>query len=314
MPLSSQREALPVGEELEELEDEVRMKVNTRSKPVPLQQRSSSKQSHDEDDAVRGNHDDEPSDGSRIDATEGDDRETLSLSRHTSLATVSNAVYSMWKLHSSYSEQPSIPKADLPTYIGMTHIGKAAYDALWKNQARHKNQSWNLTKSKVVGDLWNTPRVVLDKRRFQRGIEPSIVCPSEAHDEWLPRQMGDLIAQTNRWCDITSLSPPDGLFLTEFQRGLLEIYQRQVARSKGDAPTLLYNRNHLRVTIRMMFGNIVGSPIDCNAFIRVLTSVLPDDAGEYIQLWVGSWRKSVSWNHSKIIAVDGEHLWTGGHK
>jgi len=30
-------------------------------------------------------------------------------------------------------------------------------------------------------------------------------------------------------------------------------------------------------------------------------------------LWVGAWRKNVSWNHAKIIAVDGRLLHTGGH-
>ena len=38
---------------------------------------------------------------------------------------------------------------------------------------------------------------------------------------------------------------------------------------------------------------------------------LPDDAN--IQLWVGAWRYGQSWNHAKIIAVDGKYLHTGGH-
>jgi len=32
-----------------------------------------------------------------------------------------------------------------------------------------------------------------------------------------------------------------------------------------------------------------------------------------MNVWVGSWRSGVSWNHSKIIAVDGKYLFTGGH-
>jgi len=65
--------------------------------------------------------------------------------------------------------------------------------------------------------------------------------------------------------------------------------------------------------IRIMFGNIVGTPVNCTKVITELTKDLPNNAGERIKLWVGSWRKGVSWNHSKIIAVDGKHLWTGGH-
>jgi len=61
----------------------------------------------------------------------------------------------------------------------------------------------------------------------------------------------------------------------------------------------------------MMFGNIVGMPVNCDAVIHELTADLDEDAN--IQLWVGAWRKGVSWNHAKIIAVDGRYLHTGGH-
>jgi phosphatidylserine/phosphatidylglycerophosphate/cardiolipin synthase-like enzyme len=62
-----------------------------------------------------------------------------------------------------------------------------------------------------------------------------------------------------------------------------------------------------------MFGNIIGVPVNCNLVIKELTKDLPEDASSKLKLWVGSWRKGVSWNHAKIIAVDGKYLWTGGH-
>ena len=62
-----------------------------------------------------------------------------------------------------------------------------------------------------------------------------------------------------------------------------------------------------------MFGNVVGQPVNCTKVIAELTEGLPENADEKIKLWVGSWRKGVSWNHAKIIAVDGKYLWTGGH-
>merc|ERR1719454_316866 len=61
----------------------------------------------------------------------------------------------------------------------------------------------------------------------------------------------------------------------------------------------------------MLFGNIVGMPVDCDQVVEDLTSDLPEDTK--IELWVGAWRRGVSWNHSKIIAVDGKYLHTGGH-
>jgi len=42
-----------------------------------------------------------------------------------------------------------------------------------------------------------------------------------------------------------------------------------------------------------------------------LTADLPEDAN--IRMWVGAWRRDASWNHAKIIAVDGKYLHTGGH-
>lgn len=60
-----------------------------------------------------------------------------------------------------------------------------------------------------------------------------------------------------------------------------------------------------------MFGNIIGMPVNCNGVRDELTADLPEDCN--IHLWVGAWRNLTSWNHAKIIAVDGQYLHTGGH-
>lgn len=52
-------------------------------------------------------------------------------------------------------------------------------------------------------------------------------------------------------------------------------------------------------------------PTNCTKIIEELTKDLPENPS--ILLWVGAWRNGVSWNHSKIIAVDGRYLHTGGH-
>lgn len=213
------------------------------------------------------------------------------------------------------SRSQTVHPGDQATYEELSSIGRAVYDKLWKVHRRHKKESWNLTKSAVVGRLWNTPREAFTENRTKE-VSSTVTassCPSQPHDEWLPRQMGDIIARTTKWCDITSLTPPDGFFLEHFQRGLMEIYKRQSEKTH-DTKNNNSNPQSSRITIRLMFGNILGTPIDCNSFIRVLTNRLPEDAGNFLQIWVGSWRKKASWNHSKIIAVDGTHLWTGGHK
>jgi len=115
-----------------------------------------------------------------------------------------------------------------------------------------------------------------------------------------PKKIEKLLGQTEEWCDILTLAPPTGLFMDAFKNGI-----KTICEAEG-----LFNR---KIIIRIMFGNIVGQPVNCNKLIAEMTEDLPENASERIKLWVGSWRKGVSWNHAKIIAIDGKRLWTGGH-
>jgi hypothetical protein len=173
----------------------------------------------------------------------------------------------------------------------LSYVGHAAYEVLRKKHNRYHHELWNVTKGRMVGELHATPTDAFT--RFDASD------PCDGHDDWFPEKIGEIIARTEQWCDILSLGPPDGLFMVTFNRALHEICSRKI--SLG------------RITIRMMFGNIVGMPVNCNKLLAEFTRDLPPDAGERIKLWVGSWRKGVSWNHSKIVAVDGKYLWTGGH-
>ena len=121
--------------------------------------------------------------------------------------------------------------------------------------------------------------------------------PTLDHDDWFPEKMGDILSRTEHFADVMSLGPPDGLFMTHLQRALKIIADRSKATSKT-------------IYIRFMFGNIVGMPVNCTTVTRELTKDLPQDAN--LQIWVGAWRKGASWNHAKIIAVDGLYLHTGG--
>lgn len=170
----------------------------------------------------------------------------------------------------------------------LTHVGTAAYDELRKHHNEHHHQLWNVTSGKMVGQLHQTP---LDGW-------PRETDPEDGHDDWFPKKMGEIMSRTKKWCDVLSLGPPDGLFLDSFKEALQTIVETA---SQSDKP----------VIIRVMFGNIVGMPVNCNKVIKELTKDLKKDAN--IRLWVGAWRKGVSWNHAKIIAVDGRYLHTGGH-
>jgi len=170
--------------------------------------------------------------------------------------------------------------------VGLSHVGQAAYDCLRKKYWWFHHHLWNVTSGEYVA-LDHTPHQSLRKQDLEPG-----------HSDWLPKKIADLVALTEIWCDVTSLSPPDGLFLVEMNRALVE----------------LHNKNK-PITVRMLFGNVLGMPVNCNSVIAQLTKGIPTtgERATKLRLWVGAWRKGVSWNHSKLVAVDGNVLHTGGH-
>uniref|UniRef100_A0A7R9ZI30 Phospholipase D n=1 Tax=Pseudictyota dubia TaxID=2749911 RepID=A0A7R9ZI30_9STRA len=183
----------------------------------------------------------------------------------------------------SYGEQAEDDDAE-----GLSHVGAAAYETLRTKHAEHHHQLWNVTSGKVVGDLHQTPKEAW----------PGHPVHPDGHDDWFPEIMADIISRTEVWCDVLSLGPPDGKFMDRFKEAVSKVAENAEGKEKP-------------VIIRMMFGNIVGMPVNCNGIRHQLTDHLPPDAN--INLWVGAWRKGVSWNHAKIIAVDGKYLHTGGH-
>jgi hypothetical protein len=170
--------------------------------------------------------------------------------------------------------------------IGLSHVGQAAYDCLRRKHNHHHHSMWNVTSGKVIGEVHQTPL----KGFPNKGTLP------ENHDDWFPEKMGEIVSRTKVWADVMSLGPPDGLFMDAMNKALKTIAER-----KPEKP----------VVIRMMFGNIIGMPVNCTAVIKGLTEGLPE--GSNVHVWVGAWRKAISWNHAKIVAIDGVYLHTGGH-
>ena len=181
---------------------------------------------------------------------------------------------------------------DDATEEGLSYVGQAARDALARKHAILRKTCWQVTHGKVVGEITQTPPMEYWKdSQISDDLETS-------HSDSFPEKMAEIIAKATQWVDITSLGPPDGKFVDAWAKGLKAIA------GSGNS-----------VTVRMLFGNIIGMPTDCDAIVKAMTKhpdyALPADCG--IKLWVGSWRKGVSWNHAKIIAVDGQYLLTGGH-
>ncbi|CAE8641023.1 unnamed protein product [Polarella glacialis] len=110
--------------------------------------------------------------------------------------------------------------------------------------------------------------------------------------------MCDIIVRAERWVDITSLSTPTGKFLDCLGKAFKQLHD-----------------TGRPVTIRAFFGNIIGNPTNVYEVMNALKKELPEDTA--LKIWVGSLRVGLSaqatWNHSKIIAVDGQYILQGGH-
>jgi len=177
----------------------------------------------------------------------------------------------------------------------LSHVGLAAYHLLRKKHNWVHDKQWNMTSGKVIGEIQQTPN--------SRNAFDQMADPFPNHSDWFPEKLSEVISKTEHWCDIMSLGPPDGVFVDKFQEALANINSRAADRDDTLPP----------ITIRMMFGNLPGMPINCNAVIKKLTENLPDDGAAKMNIFVGAWRIGASWNHAKIIAVDGRYLHTGGH-
>jgi len=172
----------------------------------------------------------------------------------------------------------------------LSHVGSAAYNALKIKHAWFHHLLWNFTSGRVVGELDHTPK---DAWTREEGD------PVEGHDDWFPEKLGRIISCTQVWCDVLSLGPPDGAFMNEFNKALITVAERAKNQEKI-------------INVRMMFGLIPSMPVNCDKIVKKLTRGIPKHS-TFLRLWVGAWRKNVSWNHAKIIAVDGHMLHTGGH-
>lgn len=118
----------------------------------------------------------------------------------------------------------------------------------------------------------------------------------------------DVVAHAETLLDIASLEPfASGEFLAAIRRGL------------GTAA-----RQGRRPTVRVLFGHHghprVGYPLqtdaDFAAFLADLASGIPIDAGLEVhacRMKTSSTIPTVSWNHAKIVAADGERAIVGGH-
>jgi murine toxin len=122
--------------------------------------------------------------------------------------------------------------------------------------------------------------------------------PASAAVKDLATLIRTMIGRARGVVDIASLNPPDGPFLEAVLEGL-----RQCA-STG-----------VTVRVRFLFG-YVPTMDKVTSFISELARFCRDPAMKRMEIQVGQcWvvRGGASWNHAKIVAVDGREALVGGH-
>jgi phosphatidylserine/phosphatidylglycerophosphate/cardiolipin synthase-like enzyme len=123
------------------------------------------------------------------------------------------------------------------------------------------------------------------------------VCAGHS-DVALLDELHGLITSAQTAVDLTSLQPPDGRFEAALRNAIT--YLGATGRT---------------VNVRLLFGAFpVQGEVDARAVLARLTRDLPATAR--VTVSVGNYRSSnlpPSWNHSKIVAIDGATALVGGH-
>lgn len=128
------------------------------------------------------------------------------------------------------------------------------------------------------------------------GGAPTSLCVG--HSDALIDEMYRVMASGEKFVDVTSLLPPDGRYLAAM-RNAITFQSRKASPPK----------------MRLLFGDF---PLTGVVNTTTLLQTLSRDvaASSPIRVAVGAFRSSdlpASWNHSKIIAVDGKTAIVGGH-
>lgn len=130
------------------------------------------------------------------------------------------------------------------------------------------------------------------------GAAPRSLCTG--HSDELYETMYDLIASAKSFVDITTLTPPDIRFEAAIRNGITFL-----AKSGS------------RARVRFLYANIPlgGLLFDGRAPDEVLQSLTRDiDPASPMRVTVGRDRSGLqSWNHAKMVSVDGKVALVGGH-
>lgn len=221
-------------------------------------------------------------------------------------------------------------------YKHFTHVGKKVIDVLEDEFATEKYRTWNYSGDNTVSPNWilQTPNVwgeVAAEVQVATTCESGtsrcdadfgllhcsgdsdcdnggicrVVAASQTrlhgtaskmcvgHSDGFVDEFYKAVTGARDYVDIATLTAPDGRFLAALR----------------NAMTYLENTGR-RIKVRVIYGAIPG--MGTQELVNQLSRDLRGDGG--LSIHAGTYNMGLdSWNHAKIIAVDGKTLITGGH-
>ena len=114
----------------------------------------------------------------------------------------------------------------------LSYVGSAVVEKLRMEHSKHHQSLWNVTNSKMIGSLQQTP---------PPSIWNSEEDPVEGHSNFFAEKICEIMSKTRRWCDVIQLEDPDGYFLEQIKKALKTICGNSIG---ADKP----------IIIRFMFG------------------------------------------------------------
>lgn len=139
------------------------------------------------------------------------------------------------------------------------------------------------------------------------GLQSTVTAPGRipnklfvSHSYVLYETLYEAIINGQKFIDITTLYAPDGWILNALTNAITYVSNKP---------------KNQRPIIRILFANMAPYIFKNSTPLSLLTTITQNvDPSKEMQIYVGVMRSSFSsWNHSKIIAVDGNYAIVGGH-
>ncbi len=197
----------------------------------------------------------------------------------------------------------SLARLEKTSQADRAFLDKLIAELTAKHDRQRAHGLWGV-KNVPKSYLETTPWIVDSPRYNDKDRK---VLDPQKHSENFLRAWGDAIASAEDFLDIATLVVPQGRFMDELKRSLK-----------------ILDAKNKPIIVRMLFGAhlpVAGLNVKVKELLDEFKAEISPDTK--LKLYIASLsgssffshdgRKYFSWNHSKIVAVDGRLLLTGGH-